>query len=149
MGLRPVYADGNRAVRKSRHRRSLEKRCSQDSRPVVVHERMGRHERFRGRCPVANSDLLSALSSVETKSATYVAADAVIGSYAALGQNVDVEPVAVLGTVGGYGVAVSASNTDLQKAVSDALATISGNGVANVVCSKWLGSAIDLLPFPS
>ena len=68
---------------------------------------------------VANSDLLSALSSVETKSATYVAADAVIGSYAALGQNVDVEPVAVLGTVGGYGVAVSASNTDLQRAISE------------------------------
>lgn len=97
---------------------------------------------------VANSDLLSALSSVETKSATYVAADAVIGSYAALGQNVDVEPVAVLGTVGGYGVAASASNTDLQKAISDALATISGNGVANVVCSKWLGSAIDLSSLP-
>lgn len=97
---------------------------------------------------VANSDLLSALSSVETKGATYVAADAVIGSYAALGQNVDVEPVAVLGTVGGYGVAVSAENVDLQKAVADALKAITGNGVADVVCSKWLGASIDLSALP-
>ncbi|MFQ9741495.1 MAG: hypothetical protein ACLRX5_02780 [Slackia sp.] len=43
---------------------------------------------------------------------------------------------------------MSASNTDLQKAISDALTTISGNGVANVVCSKWLGSAIDLSSLP-
>lgn len=98
---------------------------------------------------VAKSDLLSALSAVETDDAQYVAADAVIGTYAALGQNVDVQPVAVLGSVGGYSVAVASSNADLQKAVSDALAKISGNGVAKVVCTKWLGSALDLSQLPS
>ena len=44
---------------------------------------------------VAKADLLSALSAIETKDAQYVAADAVIGTYAALGQNVDVQPVAM------------------------------------------------------
>ncbi|MFR3272478.1 MAG: hypothetical protein ACLTQI_00570 [Slackia sp.] len=28
------------------------------------------------------------------------------------------------------------------------MATISGNGVAGIVCSKWLGSAIDLSALP-
>lgn len=97
---------------------------------------------------VAKADLLSALSAIETKDAQYVAADAVIGTYAALGQNVDVQPVAMLGSVGGYGVAVAADNADLQKAVSDALAAISGNGVVSTICSKWLGSALDLSALP-
>lgn len=97
---------------------------------------------------VAKADLLSALSAIETKDAQYVAADAVIGTYAALGQNVDVQPVAMLGSVGGYGIAVAADNTDLQKAISDALAAISGNGVVSTICSKWLGSALDLSALP-
>lgn len=97
---------------------------------------------------VAKADLLSALSAVETGDSAYVAADAVIGTYAALGQNVDVEPICVLGAVGGYGVAVAADNAELQKAVSDALAALKGNGLAGVVCSKWLGSTLDLSALP-
>lgn len=97
---------------------------------------------------VAKSDLLSALSAVETGDSTYVAADAVIGTYAALGQNVDVEPICMLGSVGGYGVAVAADNTELQKVISDALACLTNNGLAGVVCSKWLGSALDLSALP-
>lgn len=97
---------------------------------------------------VAKSDLLSALSAVETGDSAYVAADAVIGTYAALGQNVDVEPICVLGTVGGYSVAVAADNAELQKALSDALAALTNNGLVGVVCSKWLGSALDLSALP-
>ncbi|MDO4591150.1 MAG: transporter substrate-binding domain-containing protein [Slackia sp.] len=98
---------------------------------------------------VAKGDLLSALSAVETKEVSYVAADAVIGTYAALGQNVDIAPIAVLGAPGGYGVAVASDNTALQKAVSDALSTVSGNGIAAAICSKWLGSPLDLASLPS
>lgn len=97
---------------------------------------------------VAKADLLSALSSIETGDSKYVAADAVIGTYAALGQNVDVEPVCVLGSIGGYGVAASADNADLQEAVSGALEALTNNGIAGVVCSKWLGSALDLSALP-
>ena len=97
---------------------------------------------------VAQADLLSALSSIETGDSKYVAADAVIGTYAALGQNVDVEPVCVLGSIGGYGVAASADNADLQEAVSGALEALTNNGIAGVVCSKWLGSTLDLSALP-
>ncbi|MDO4443551.1 MAG: transporter substrate-binding domain-containing protein [Slackia sp.] len=97
---------------------------------------------------VAKADLLSALSAVEKKDSQYVAADAVIGTYAALGQNVDVQPIAMLGSIGGYGIAVSADNTDLQKAVSDALSAASGNGVVATICTKWLGAALDLSALP-
>ncbi len=90
------------------------------------------------------SDLVSAFSLVETGKADYVAADAVIGSYAALRQSVDVTPIALLGSKGGYCIGVSSSNQNLQKAISGALTAIMGNGVADAVCSKWLGSSIDL-----
>ena len=97
---------------------------------------------------VAKADLLSALSAVEMGDSQYVAADAVIGTYAALGQNVDVKPVAMLGSVGGYGIAVAAGNADLQKTVSEALAAVSNNGVVSTICAKWLGAALDLSTLP-
>lgn len=98
---------------------------------------------------VASSDLMAAFSSVENGKAKYVAADAVIGTYAAQRQSVDVEAIAVLGSVGGYCVGVSASNTDLQSAISDALSTILSNGVADVVCEKWLGTTLNLSALPT
>ena len=90
------------------------------------------------------SDLMSAFSSLETGSATYVASDAVIGTYAALRQNVDVTPIALFGAAGGYCLGVAADNSDLQEAVSGALQAISGNGVSDAVCEKWLGTSLDL-----
>lgn len=98
---------------------------------------------------VAKSDLLSALSAVETGDCKYLAADAVIGTYAALCQSVDVEPIAVLGSVGGYCVAASSSNTALQTALADALSAITTNGVVKTVCTKWLGSDLDLTSLPT
>ncbi len=90
------------------------------------------------------SDLVSAFSLVETGKATYVAADAVIGTYAASRQNVDVAPIALLGSKGGYCIGVSTSNQNLQTAVSGALSAILSNGVSDVVCEKWLGSTMNL-----
>lgn len=90
------------------------------------------------------SDLVSAFSLVETGKATYVAADAVIGTYAALQQNVNVVPIALLGSKGGYCVGVSSSNQNLQTAVSGALSAISSNGVSEAICMKWLATTVDL-----
>ena len=39
-------------------------------------------------------------------------------------------------------------NTDLKTAVSDALATLAGNGVISVIETKWLGEALDLSSTP-
>ena len=90
------------------------------------------------------SDLMSAFTAVNQGTVDYVASDAVIGTYAAMRQGIDVQPIALLGTKGGYCIGVSSSNKDLQTAVSKALSTISSNGVAEVVQTKWLGSAINL-----
>ena len=82
-------------------------------------------------------DLKSAFSSVETGSAAYVAADAVIGSYAAKMNNVDVQIIALLENAGGYCIGVSAANTDLQAAIADALRSFryaSGGGSRGLGC---------------
>ena len=83
--------------------------------------------------------MVSAFSLVETGKSQYVAADAVIGSYAALVQSVDVQPIALLGSKGGYCIGVDSSNQELQKAISAALTAVRGNGVFDAVCTKWLG----------
>lgn len=93
-------------------------------------------------------DLKSAFSSVETGSAAYVAADAVIGSYAAKMNNVDVQIIALLENAGGYRIGVTASNADLQTAVADALAAVKSTGVLSIVDTKWLGSPMDLSTVP-
>lgn len=49
---------------------------------------------------------------------------------------------------GGYGVGVSDANTDLKQAVSEALATLTGNGTIGVIETKWLGTALDLSSTP-
>ncbi len=93
-------------------------------------------------------DLKSAFSSVETGSAAYVAADAVIGSYAAKMNNVDVQIIALLENAGGYCIGVSADNTDLQSAIADALGTVQSGGILDIVDMKWLGSEMDLSSMP-
>lgn len=98
---------------------------------------------FGNESVVPSGDLMSAFSSIETDEADYVAADAVIGTYAALYQNVDVKPIALLGATSGYSIGVSASNADLQTAVAEALAATTDSGVLGVVSSKWLGEALD------
>lgn len=97
---------------------------------------------------VSAGDLMSAFSSVEEGQASYVAADAVIGTYAALYQNVDMKPIALLEQPSGYCIGVSAENADLQQAISDALSAISSGGISNVISAKWLGTTLDLSSLP-
>ena len=97
---------------------------------------------------VSSGDLMSAFSSVEEGQAQYVAADAVIGTYAALYQNVDMHPIALFEQPGGYCIGVSAENADLQQAVTDALSAITSGGISNVISTKWLGTALDLSSLP-
>lgn len=96
----------------------------------------------------SKGDLMSAFSSVEEQKASYVAADAVIGTYAALYQNVDMKPIALLEQPSGYCIGVSSENADLQKAVADALSAVTGGGISNVISSKWLGTVLDLSALP-
>ncbi len=93
---------------------------------------------------LSSSDLMSAFSSAEEGEATYVAADAVIGTYAAFYQSVDMAPIALLEEVGGYCIGVASDNTDLQEAVASALAELLDGGIADVISQKWLGTTLDL-----
>ena len=93
---------------------------------------------------IAQNNLVSAFSSVEDGTANYVAADIVIGTYAAKTQNVDLSVVALLDNPNGYCVGVSSANTELQEAVSQALTTIRDGGVVKVIITKWLGAGLDL-----
>ncbi len=80
----------------------------------------------------------------------YVAADAIIGLYAAHGldEGLDVSIVAMLMKPSGYCMAVAADNTDLQTAAGDVLANLVSNGTIDVIERKWLGTsvALDTLP---
>lgn len=94
------------------------------------------------------SNLEDALTALESGEVQYVAADAVIGSYAAYSSDLDVQIVALMEDTSGYSIAVLDSNDDLKQQVSNALATLSDSGVISVIESKWLGDAVDLSEVP-
>ncbi len=87
--------------------------------------------------------LSDAFSQLNGGSVKYVAADAIIGMYAAYIAGVDVEIVGMLAQPSGYCIAVSSANADLKTAVEDAVVKLTGNGVVGVIEAKWLGQAID------
>ncbi|MEG0147452.1 MAG: transporter substrate-binding domain-containing protein, partial [Raoultibacter sp.] len=93
---------------------------------------------------VSSADLKAAFASVETGAAAYVAADAVIGSYVAHSNAIDMHIVALMKQVSGYSIGVTKTNTALSTAIGTALATLSSNGTIAVIESKWLGSSLDL-----
>ena len=97
---------------------------------------------------VTTSDLQSAFSALESGDVQYVASDAIIGTYAAHTAGDDVQIVALMQQPSGYCVGVLDSNSDLKQAVSDALATLSGNGVVSLIETKWLGTTLDLSALP-
>ena len=94
------------------------------------------------------NDLVSAFSAAEKGEAAYVAADAVIGTYVAKTQNVNLRIIALLDKPSGYCIGVSAANTDLQNAVAGTLKNLKDGGIVKIVSSKWLGSDLALSQMP-
>lgn len=94
------------------------------------------------------TDLKSAFSSLDSGQVQFVAADAVIGTYAAHSAGDTASIIALMQQPGGYCVGISDSNADLKQAVSNALSTITGNGVVSVIETKWLGTALDFSKTP-
>lgn len=93
---------------------------------------------------VSTSDLASAFQSMKSGDAEFVAADAVIGMYAANKAELDVEIVAMTDSASGYCVAVSDKNSALYTAVSSAMTELVNNGTIATIEKKWLGSLLDL-----
>lgn len=93
---------------------------------------------------VSSTTLNDAFASLSKGEVKYVAADAVVGLYAARTQNLDVYISAMLLAPSGYSIGVATDNAELQKLVGEAVKKLSGNGVIGVIEMKWLGKAVDL-----
>lgn len=93
---------------------------------------------------ISSTTLKDAFTSLSNGEVKYVAADAVVGLYAARTENLDVYISAMLLAPSGYSIGVATDNTELQKLVGEAVKKLSGNGVVGVIEMKWLGKAVDL-----
>ncbi len=92
----------------------------------------------------STTDLKTAFSDLQSGTAKYVAADAVIGSYVVHSADMNATIIGLLQTPSGYCIGVSSSNDALKTSITSALTTISNNGVLDVIQTKWLGSKLDL-----
>lgn len=92
----------------------------------------------------STTDLATAFTDLSSGSIDYVAADVIIGMYAANRQGIDVKIVALLGAATGYCAGVAQENTELQSIVKDTLERLKSNGTIEVIEKKWLGEPIDI-----
>lgn len=92
----------------------------------------------------SESDLKSAFKALSDGTANYVAADVLVGTYAAKSAGVDAHIVGMMQTPGGYcGVTIS-TNPELQQKLSSTLEQLQTNGILDLIETKWLGSTIDV-----
>lgn len=134
-------APGNASVPTNASQPSIAAQVSSKSAWAVTNE-------FDQAAITTTDDLKSAFSSLESGQVQYVAADAIIGTYAAHSSGNDVQIVALMQQPSGYAVGVLSGNTELQMAVSNALVTLEGNGMIAVIETKWLGTALNLASTP-
>ncbi len=92
----------------------------------------------------STDSLKEAFEALQSGSVQYVAADAIIGLYAAHGQGLDVSIVSMLMKPTGYCMGVASDNADLQTAAGDVLARLVSDGTIQVIERKWLGTAVVL-----
>ena len=90
------------------------------------------------------ADPQSAFEALKTGTVNYVASDTTIGEYVVHTTDVQAYPIALLASPQSYAIAVSSSNTALQKAVESALSSIKGGGVIDVIQKSWLGDQADI-----
>lgn len=89
-------------------------------------------------------DISSAMEKLNSGEVTYVAADAVIGTYAINASKYNGHIVALMEKLSGFCIGASSTNTALQSAIQTALSNYSNQGVSDVVEARWLGQNLDL-----
>ncbi len=92
----------------------------------------------------SSSNMEGVFQSLKSGDVSYVAADAVMGSYANNRDSVGAKIVALLEGESGYCCAVSETNTDLQTTITNTIKKLKDNGVIDTIVEKWLGNTIDL-----
>lgn len=96
----------------------------------------------------STNSLADAFTALSSGSVQYVASDAVVGIYAAYRDGISVYPIAFLQQPGGYCIGVADGNDALKTTISDAVATMTSNGVISVIEKKWLGASLDFSEIP-
>lgn len=92
----------------------------------------------------STTTLAEAFNKLQAGEVDYVASDAVVGSYAARTEGIDVHIAAMLLAPSGYCAGVASDNADLQKLIDDVLKDLVDSGIINVIELKWLSMSIDL-----
>ena len=98
---------------------------------------------------VAENDLVTAFKDLSEGKASYVAADAVIGLYAAKAAGVTVYPIAVIDAPTGYCIGVADSNSSLKSSITAALASVKQDGIADTIQRRWLAEKVDISQLPT
>lgn len=97
---------------------------------------------------VSTDDLPSAFAKLASGEVTYVAADAVIGSYAVHSAGINAHIVALMQQPSGFAAGCLDANTELRDALSGSITTLVNNGVVSVIQTKWLGAPLNLANVP-
>ena len=92
---------------------------------------------------VSHQNLNEAFAALDSGSVDYVVCDAYPGAYLACSYG-DISFAGTLDEPSATGVAVTASATGLQSAVSGALESIQSDGVVSAIRGRWVGSLPDL-----
>lgn len=93
---------------------------------------------------VEKSNLVDAFGTLESGDTDYAAASGIVGKYIAMSYEDIVWAASLSDTPTEIGIGGLASNTVLAEGVQNALATISDNGILDLIIGKWIGSP---LPF--
>ncbi|MDO4891164.1 MAG: transporter substrate-binding domain-containing protein [Coriobacteriaceae bacterium] len=92
----------------------------------------------------ADDELKTVFQDLDAGSVKYAAADAVVGSYVMNSLGIGGHIIGLMQQPDGYCVATASENTPLQLGITQALSTISGNGVLDVINTKWTGGTVDI-----
>lgn len=97
------------------------------------------------KCTLENAeDLKTAFTSLSNSEVQYVAADALVGTYAANSAGVQAYIVGMMAQPSGYCAVTLSKNTDLQNKVNTVLSSLKTQGIIDVIEKKWLGTTIKL-----
>ena len=96
----------------------------------------------------AKADPTAVFEALKTGEVNYAASDSTIGEYVVHVTDAEAYPIARLSECSDYSVAVAKDNSALQKAVTDALTTVEGGGIIEVIQKSWLGSQDDISNLP-
>lgn len=97
---------------------------------------------------ISTEDLKTAFADLNSGTVGFVAADAVIGTFAAQQNGSAAKAIGLLQSPTRYGIGVSDANTDLKQLISDTLVKLEGNGMIALIETKWLGTSYDFNAMP-